>query len=171
MLGFVKAMDFVDEQNCRQAGVFLAIGGGGEDAAHVGDVGFDAAKALEFAAGLVGNDLREGRFAGAGWAVENEGLDAVGFDGAAEQLAGSEDVFLAGEFVEIARAHARGERFLGNDVILRRGVGRRFFAWGGEKVVHVFNIGEESAKHQAPSSRETSNLKHQRASDRHLYDA
>jgi hypothetical protein len=39
-------------------------------------------------------------------------LDAVGFDGAAEQLAGAEDVGLAGELVEASRSHARGQRLM-----------------------------------------------------------
>ncbi len=36
-------------------------------------------------------------------------MDAIGFDGAAKELAGGEDMGLADEIVEIARAHARGE--------------------------------------------------------------
>jgi hypothetical protein len=102
-------MDFIDEQNGGLAFIFEAIGGGSEDAAHVGDVGFDATKAFELAFGLAGDDLREGGFSGARRTVKNEGLDAVGLDGAAEELAGAEDVGLAGELAEIARAHAGGE--------------------------------------------------------------
>jgi hypothetical protein len=77
-----------------------AVGGGGEHPAHVGDVGFHAAEAFEPAAGLAGDDLGEGRLSGAGRAEEDHRLDAVGFDGAAEELAGREDVLLADVFVE-----------------------------------------------------------------------
>jgi hypothetical protein len=39
-------------------------------------------------------------------------LDAVGLDGAAEQLAGAKDVRLAEELVEITRPHSRRQRLM-----------------------------------------------------------
>ena len=65
LLRFVEAMDFVDEQNRGLAGVFQAIGRGGQNAAHVGDIRFHAAEPLEFAFGLARDDLGERSFAGA----------------------------------------------------------------------------------------------------------
>src|SRR5688572_30383706 len=47
LLRFVEAMNFVDEQNCGLTGVLETIVRGGEDAAHVGYVGFHTAEALE----------------------------------------------------------------------------------------------------------------------------
>ncbi len=116
LLGFVEAMDFVDEKDGGFAGVFEAVGGATEDAAHVGNVGFNAAEAFEFGFGLAGDNLRQGSFARAGWSEKDERLDAIGFDGAAQELPPGEDVFLADVFVEVARAHACGERGLGTDL-------------------------------------------------------
>jgi hypothetical protein len=54
-------------------------------------------------------------------------LNAVGLDGAAEQLPGSEDVRLASEFTEVARAHPRGEGLVAG----RRVIRGRFRFWRG----------------------------------------
>src|SRR5215472_15524131 len=115
------------------AGIFQAVRCPGEHATHVGDVRFDSTEPFEFAAGLSRDDLSEGSFAGAGRAVENEGLNAVGFDGSAEELTGAEDVGLAHELGESARAHPRGERLLAEDTLgvfwssrwIRLGYGRK----------------------------------------------
>ena len=119
LLRFVEAMNFVNEQNRRLAGVFQAVGGGGQNAAHVGDVGFHAAQALEFAFGLARDDLRERGFAGAGRPVKNQRLNAVGFDGAAQQLSRRENMRLAGVFIQVARAHPRGERLAAEIIPVR----------------------------------------------------
>jgi hypothetical protein len=74
--------------------------------------------------GLAGDDLGERSLAGAGRPVKNQRLNAVGLDGAAQQLAGREDVGLSGEFVKIARAHPRGERLVPGS-----GQGRRRGFW------------------------------------------
>jgi len=81
-LGFVEAMDLVNKKNGGLPGVFQTIAGRSQHAAHVGHVGLHSAQALELAAGLTGDNLREGSFAGAGRAVENEGLNSIGLDGA-----------------------------------------------------------------------------------------
>ena len=57
------------------------------------------------------DDAGEGGFPGSGRAVEDEGGEAVGLDGAAEEFPLGEDVLLACDFGEGARAHAGGERF------------------------------------------------------------
>ena len=59
-----------------------------------------------------GNDLSERGFAGAGWTVENQRLDAVGFNGTTEQFPWADDVSLAGKFVEVAWPHPGGERLV-----------------------------------------------------------
>jgi hypothetical protein len=64
---------------------------------------------LEVGFGVVGNQRGEGGFAGAGGAVEDDAGKPVGLEHAAEKLAGTEEVLLAGEFVEGAGAHAGGE--------------------------------------------------------------
>src|ERR1019366_677837 len=75
--------------------------------------------------GLAGDDLRQRRFARAGRPVKNQRLDAVGLDGAAEQLALAEDVRLSGVFIKVARAHSRGEGLATESV--RRGRGLCFW--------------------------------------------
>jgi hypothetical protein len=160
LLRFVKAVDFVDEQNGALAGIFLAIAGGGKDAPHVGDIGFDTAEAFELAPRLIRDDLRERSFAGAGRAVENQRLNAIGFNSAAKKLAGREDVFLPGEFVEIARTHARSERLLGYDsFFLRLGWSGGLFAFCGEKVVasHSFSILRRTPRRKGAKQRLLSN--------------
>ena len=77
-------MDLVDEQDGGLAGVFEAVIGGGEDAAHVRDIRFHTTEAFELGLGLVRDDLGERRFACAGRSVKNQRLNPVGLDRAAE---------------------------------------------------------------------------------------
>ena len=65
-------MNLVNEQDRGLAGVFEPVLRGGEHAAHVGDIGFHAAEALELALGLPRDDLREGSFSRSGRAVEDQ---------------------------------------------------------------------------------------------------
>ena len=128
LLRFVEAMDFVNEQDGRRADVFEAVGGGGEHAAHVGHVGFHAAEPLELALGLPRDDLCERGFARARRPVKNQRLNAIRINGAAEQLAGREDVRLPDEFIQRAWTHPGGERLVaGRNFRPRRraGQGRR----------------------------------------------
>src|SRR5260221_7570510 len=100
-------MNLINEEDSRAIGVLDPIGCGRKDAAHVGHVGLDAAEPLEFAAGLACDDLGERSFSRAGRAVENEGLNPVGFNGAAKQLARSQDMALADKLAEAAGTHPR----------------------------------------------------------------
>ena len=109
LLGFIETMDFVHEQNRGLALVFEAIGRGGQHAPHIRHVGFHAAESLEFALGLAGDDLRQRRFARARRPVENQRLDAVGLDRAAQQLSRAEDMRLPHEFAQVPRTHPRGK--------------------------------------------------------------
>jgi hypothetical protein len=109
LLRFIEAMDFVDEKYCGLAFVFESVGSSGEDAAHICDVRFNATETFEFIFGLSSDDLGEGCFAGARWAVENQRLNSVGFNGTTKELAGGENVGLTDEIVEVARTHSRGQ--------------------------------------------------------------
>jgi hypothetical protein len=61
-------------------------------------------------------------------------LDAVGFDGAAQQLAGAEDVCLSGELVELARPHSRGQWLMAGS--FRRGRSARLgFSRGCKQII------------------------------------
>ena len=64
--------------------------------------------------GLVGDDLGQGGLAGAGRAPQDDGGEQpVGLDGAPQELAGADDLLLADELVQGARAHAGGQRGFG----------------------------------------------------------
>ena len=58
----------------------------------------------------LGDHPRERRLAGAGRSPEDDRLQQVALDRFAQRLAGREDVVLADDLVERARAHALGER-------------------------------------------------------------
>ena len=81
--------------------------------------------------------MGEGGCADTGRAVEEEGGDAVGLDGAAEEHAWGDEVLLAGVFVEAAGADAGGEGgVLGGDL------GGRWRGRGGvEEVGHGDDLG------------------------------
>jgi hypothetical protein len=109
LLRFVEVMDLVDEQDRFAAGGAKTVLGRGDDFAHLGDVAFDAAEALELRVGHVGDDVSQCRFASSGWAGEDEGGKAIGFNGAAQKFSRRKDVFLADELIEGSWAHAGGE--------------------------------------------------------------
>ncbi len=109
LLRLVEVVDLVHEENRSLPGSANAIGGSSDDAAHVGNVAFHAAEALEFCLRERGDDLRERGLASAGRAGKNDGGQAVGLDGSAQKFARCEDVLLADEFFERARSHAGGE--------------------------------------------------------------
>ena len=108
LLGFVEAVDLVDEEDRAHAAELVA-----RAVAHLadlGDVGDHARAAHEFALRGARDHLREGGLAAAGRAEEDDVREAVRLDHAAEELAGPEDVRLSGDFLERARPHARRER-------------------------------------------------------------
>ena len=130
LLGFVEAVNFVDEEHGAGAVAGEAQGGGGHDLAHFGHRALHAAQALEAGVGGAGDDFGQAGLARAGRTVEDDGRKPVGFDGATEKFAGPEDVFLSGVFVQGSRPHPLGQRGVG-----RRGRG----CLGGEKVVGGHN--------------------------------
>jgi len=124
LLGFVEAMDFVDEDDGAQAGAGFFFGFG-HDFFYFFDAAGNRAKGDEFGFGKASDEAREGGFAATGRAPEEHGTEIVGFDLHAKGFAGAEEFFLADEFVEGAWAHAFGERLEG-----RGGFG---FGEGGEE--------------------------------------
>ncbi len=66
----------------------------------------------EVAARGVGDDASEGGLARARRAVEDDRAELVGLDGPAQKPPRPDNVLLADEFIERARAHPRGERRL-----------------------------------------------------------
>ena len=109
LLGFVEAVDFVDEEDGARAegrGFF----GVDHDLLDFFDAGEDGGEFDEAGAGLFGDDFGEGGLADAGRAPEDDRGGIVALDQHAERLAGPEEMLLAGELVEGAGAHALGER-------------------------------------------------------------
>ena len=109
LLGFVEAMDFVDEDNGPRA-VLLGALGVGHDLLDFLDAGEHGGELDELGLGHAGDDLRQRGFAGAGRSPEDERTDVVALDLRAQRLAGADQVLLSDEFVERARTHAVGER-------------------------------------------------------------
>ena len=119
LLGLVPAVDLVDEEDGLLLVEAAALEGFVDDITQLGFAGQHGGEGLEVGLGLVGDDHGEGGLAGAGRPPEEDGgEEAVGLDGAAEQLAGAEDVLLPDELVEGARAHAGGERGFGAHALL-----------------------------------------------------
>ena len=105
MLSLVEAVNFVYEQYCTAAGGSPARRF--EDFAQHRHIGEHAARATEAAFGAKRHDLGDRRLAASGRSVENDAGEAVGVYDAPQEFAGADDVLLAGDFVERARAHAR----------------------------------------------------------------
>jgi len=107
-------MDFVNEQNRGWPGVFEAVRGGREHAAHVGDVGFDAAEPLKFAFGLARDDLGERRFARAGRPEEKSTTGCVA-SMARAATGRAEDVRLPANSSRWRGRNSRGQRLMAGD--------------------------------------------------------
>ncbi len=56
-----------------------------QNAAHFSQIGFYSVEILEVGLRACSDDLGQGGLTGSGWPEEDEGLDAVGINGAAEQ--------------------------------------------------------------------------------------
>ncbi len=109
LLGLVEAVDLVDEEDGALAELAAALLRGGDGGADVGHAGQHGVDGDEMRPRGVGDDARQGGLAGARRAVEDDRAELVGLDGAAQQPARADDVLLADELVQGARAHARGE--------------------------------------------------------------
>ncbi len=114
LLGFVPAVDFIHEED----GFFLvqpaALEGGFDDVPELALSGQDRRKGLEMGFGLVGDDLGQGGLAGAGRSPQYDGREQpVGLDGAAQEFAWADDLFLADELIQAAWAHPGSQRGFG----------------------------------------------------------
>ena len=109
LLGLVEAVDFVDEEDGALGKLAAAFLRGGDGRADVRDARQHGVDGDEVAARGVGDDARQRGLAGAGRPVEDDGAELVGLDRAAQQPARPDDVLLADELVERARAHPGGE--------------------------------------------------------------
>ncbi len=118
LLGLVEAVNLVDEDDGPGAEVarFFGIG---HDLLDFLDPGQHGRKLDELRLGAMGDDLRQRGFAHARRTPKKNRARIVALDLHAQWLAGAEDVFLAGELVQIARPHAVGQRPRPVDRLLR----------------------------------------------------
>ena len=107
-------MDFVHKQDGADVVQAAAFERFVDDFAQVGFARQDGRDGDEVTLRAVGDDLRQGGFAGAGRPPQDDGREEfVGFDGAPQQFALADDVILADVFFQRARTHARGQRRFG----------------------------------------------------------
>src|SRR5882757_6067923 len=112
-------MNFVDENDGAARGMEFALGVG-HDVFDFLDAGKDGAKRNEFGFCETSDDAGERSFAASRRSPEKHRAEIVGFDLNAKRFSGTEEFFLADEFVERARAHAFGERLVGGGRIVGR---------------------------------------------------
>ena len=89
------------------------------DAAQIGHAGADRADGAEVAARERGDQARQRRLARAGRPPQHHRRNSVGFDRPAQRPSGADDMLLAHELVERARAHPGGQRRLAAQLALR----------------------------------------------------
>ncbi len=129
LLGLVEAMNFVDEEDGAPAAPAAVVLGFGHHRANLLDAREHGAEGHEPRPGHAGDDARERRLAGSGRAPQDDRLQAIALDRAAQGPARAEQILLADELVERLRAHPLGERRRGQCL---RSVGRvaRFIEQG-----------------------------------------
>ena len=110
LLGPVEAVDFVDEEQGGFAGVAKTMIGSLQNTAHFSQIGFYRVEFLEVGLRACSDDLGQGGLTGSGWPEEDERLDAVGINGAAEQETRGQKMPLACVLLQGARSHPGGQR-------------------------------------------------------------
>lgn len=123
LLGFVEAVDLVDEEDGRLIAKGLVGSGGFDFGPNLGDIGFDSVEGFEARSSGACDDVSEGRFASARRPVEDEGGEAIRNNGPTKKFALGKDVFLAGDFLKGPRSHAGSE---GLSVVTGHQFGPRF---------------------------------------------
>ena len=127
LLGFVEAMDFVDEDD-RARAVLAGAFGIGHHLLDFLDAREHGGKLDEFGLGDAGDNFCERGFARAGRPPEDHGAGIVTLDLHAQRLARTDQVLLPDEFFERARTHAVGER-------TRAGGDRSSFGMGAKRPI------------------------------------
>src|SRR5260370_25290721 len=125
LLGFVEAVNFVDEDDGAVAGAGFTFSDGHGFLDFL-DAGENGAEGNEFGAGQTRDESRQRGFTPAWRSPEKHGAQILVFDLNAKRLAGTEKLFLADEFIEGARAHALGERLDGGGNVWLGGQRRQF---------------------------------------------
>ncbi len=110
LLRLVETVHLIDEEHRRTAIVLSYLAGAVYGCPDILDAGQDGRHGDELGAAARGDHAGQGGLAGAGRAPEDHRVQTVMLDRLAQRAAGTEDVLLTGEFIEIARAHAIGQR-------------------------------------------------------------
>ena len=115
----VPTVDLVHEQDRAPAVHPASLPGLLDDTPQVSHARQHGADGLEVAGGRISDDHRQRRFAGAWRPPEDEGGEQpISLNGAAQQPPLADDVFLADELVQGARAHARRQRRFATNLLL-----------------------------------------------------
>ena len=112
LLGFVEAVNLVDEDDGAVAGAGFMLGYG-HDLLDFLDARENRAEGNEFGACQSGDEAGKRSFPAARRSPEEHGDKIVAFDLNSKRLAGTEKSFLADEFIKRAWPHALGERLIG----------------------------------------------------------
>ena len=109
LLRLVEAVDLVDEQDAAAAIQRQALLGARDRGPHLGDAGHDGREGVEVGADRVREEPGERGLAGARRAPQEQRREVTAGDGPAERAALADELLLADELVQVARAHPRGE--------------------------------------------------------------
>ena len=112
MLAGVEAVHFIDEQQGAQAMAAEPFLGLLHFRAQILDARQHGIEAAEVAAGGVGDDPRQGGFARAWRAMQDQAAEPISSDGSPQQAAWAEDGVLANELIKAARPQSLSERRL-----------------------------------------------------------
>ena len=110
LLRFVEAVDLVDEDDRLRPARFPLAARLLHQRPDLFDRGAGGGKGHELRAGLVGDDARQRRLAGAGRAPEDHRRDAVALDGGAEKASLAEELIEADDVLDRAGAEPLGQR-------------------------------------------------------------
>src|SRR5262249_54986243 len=129
LLRLVEAVDLVEEED-RRATRGAALPGAGDHLADLRPAGVDRRELLEGALGADGDDARDRRLPASRRPVEDGAVRLARFDRRPQRRSRLQQMGLAGELVEVARAHPHRERG-----VLGRDAGMRFVAASFEELV------------------------------------
>jgi hypothetical protein len=121
-----------------------------DDRAHLLDARGQRRQRHEAAADGARHEHGERGLARAWWAVEHQRGGRAAFDEAAQRSAGTEQVALPDDLVEVRRSHAHGERRVGADPRRRTGMLllRRFVEQ--LQIEPIFHVADATGQHRQP---------------------
>ena len=109
LLGFVKAVDFINEKNRSTIHSQILLGPF-DGLPHVSNAGRNGTESNKIGFGFSGDETGQCGFADPGRPPKNHGHEIVVFDGFPEQFARRQNVLLPHKFFQRTRAHAIGQR-------------------------------------------------------------